>query len=182
MPAKLKIFVFGVLVTALTLLPAAARGFEHDLLFGGYVNTLRNLDTQGMTLAYHLWITPSPERSREGASFLYPLPFNWGLELKGGRLNRPQEAWEVALLAQIKYELEIFPRLGFFATLGGGGSYTEAEYTSIPTDYSFVGRIGLGCRIEHFLIQVVYEHRSNGGIVRPNRGLDLIETAVGFRF
>lgn len=175
-----------VILAALTALatgffPAAAEAVEQDLIFGGYVLTIKNLSTRGALLSYRLWFTPPAERS-DRFSLIHPRPFTWGFEAKGGKLNHPEEAWEAMLALKLKYELEVLPGTGFFATLGGGGSYSEADYHAVPTKYSFVGRAGLGWRLDHFLVQAVFEHRSNGGIRRPNRGVDLLEAGVGFRF
>ncbi len=175
-----------VILAALTALaagffPAAAEAVEHDLIFGGYVLTIKNHSTRGALLTYRLWLTP-PAGGPDRFTPLYPRPFTWGFEVKGGKLNHPEEAWEAVLALKLKYELEFLPGTGFFATLGGGGSYSEADYHAVPTNYSFVGRVGLGWRLDHFLVQTVFEHRSNGGIRKPNRGVDLLEVGAGFRF
>lgn len=150
---------------------------DMEVLFGTYVYTDRNLETQGATFAFRYWFL-DPE---SGFSLFYPHPLSWGLEGRGGFLTSPDTGWEGAAMLNLRYDLGLGGDFGVYAFLGAGGSYTSIDYTR-STNWNFILRTGLGLRFQGFLLQAAVEHRSNAGLSSFNRGLDVLTAAAGFRF
>jgi len=172
-------FVFGVgLLAAVPRLPA----LENEILFGNYVYTLRNLETRGVTASYRLWFSDWEEPPGRAFSLLYPRPLTWGVEAGAGRVYRPESAWEGSLSLLLKLEENFTRDIGAFVLASGGGSYSQAHYEYMSTDLNFSVRAALGIRLQRFILQGAYEHRSNAGIKRPNRGMDVLLVSLGFRF
>lgn len=179
---KTTLILFFV-IAAQALCCRGAEAIQHEILFGAYAYTLRNLDTQGITLAYRFWLTRSEiEKNKQGFSILYPRPIILGFEIRGGRLHKPETGWEAELALDLKYEIDFSRDFGAFIFVSGGGSYSEMDYINVPTHYNFVSRGGVGLRLEDLFFQAAYEHRSNGHFRSPNRGLDAITASVGARF
>ncbi|MDP8215511.1 MAG: acyloxyacyl hydrolase [Candidatus Euphemobacter frigidus] len=148
-------------------------------MLGSYVSTLRNLNTEGVVLAYRLWFKPGQD---DGFSILHPRPLELGFELRGGCLWKPKDTGEGSLLIDLKYELDPGNDFGFYLLAGLGGNYSGVSYTEVATHFNFIERGSLGIRIFRFIIQTSYEHRSNAGLRSPNRGIDLLTVSLGLRY
>ncbi len=172
-----------LLISAGALFSPRAEAIDQEVLFGGYAYTLRNLETRGMILAYRIWLTKSEaEEKKLNFSLLYPRPIVIGFEVRGGRLHKPDTGWEAELTMDFKYEIDFSWDFGAFIFLAGGGSYSDIDYTNVPTYYNFVTRGGVGLRFERLFFQTAYEHRSNGHLRSANRGIDAVTASVGARF
>jgi len=169
----------SIFFLSIDLSPAGA--LEQEVFFGTYIETLHNENTRGATLAYRLWLTRQKEDER-GFSLLYPRPITLGLEFRGGRVLVPETGWEGGISLLFKYERDFCETMGGYLFLSGGGSYSGVNYPGIPTNFNFLSRGGVGFRLENLILQGAYEHRSNGGLRKPNQGLDLIQVSLGFRF
>lgn len=184
-PKKMNILktIFALVLVIGTLSSPRAEAIDQEVLFGGYAYTLRNLDTSGMILAYRIWLTKSEaEEKKMKFSLIYPRPIVIGFEARGGRLHKPDAGWEAELTLDFKYEIDFTWDFGAFIFLAGGGSYSDIDYTNVPTHYNFVTRGGVGLRLERLFFQTAYEHRSNGHLRPSNRGMDAITASVGVRF
>lgn len=168
----------AILLTGAPSLPA----LENEVLFGTYVDTLRNLETRGGTFSYRLWLSDWEEPSDIPFSLLYPRPLVWGAELGAGRVHRPESAWEGSLCLLLKIEEDFTRDLGGYLLAAGGGSYSDATYERMSEPMNFCIRAAAGIRLERVILQGAYEHRSNAGIEQPNRGLDVLLASLGFRF
>jgi hypothetical protein len=170
--------------TTLTLIllpafPVQSSGIRQELLAGTYPVTVRNLKTEGVTLAYRIAFLPE---AGQGFSLLYPRPLAWGLEARGGWLWKPDDTGEAALLLNLSYDLDLGRKFELFFLIGGGGSYSGAVYANVAKHFNFIERTGIGVRVGRALFQVSYEHRSNGGLWSPNRGIDLVTAEAGMVF
>ncbi len=174
----------SILLAALGLLavPPLLPALENEVLFGTYVDTLRNLETRGGTFSYRVWLSDWEEPPDIPFSFFYPRPLVWGAELTAGRVYRPESASEGSLCLLLKIEGNLTRRFGAFLLAAGGGSYSDATYERMSEPMNFCVRAAAGFRIERIILQGAYEHRSNAGIEQPNRGLDVLFASLGFRF
>jgi hypothetical protein len=173
-----------LILTILTILllpafPAKSGEIRQELLGGTYLATLRNLKTEGATLAYRIAFLSEPEQY---FSLFYPGPLYWGLEARGGFLWKPEDAGEAAILLNLAYDLDLGQKTGIFFLIGGGASYSSADYNRVAKHFNFIERTSIGGRFDRFIVQLSYEHRSNGGIWSPNRGTDLITAELGIEF
>ncbi len=163
----------------LPAIPGKSAGIRQELLAGTYPVTVRNLKTEGITLAYRLSFLPEAEGN---FTLLNPRPLVWGLEARGGWLWKPDDTGEAALLLNLSYDLDLGRGFELFFLIGGGGSYSGADYASVARHFNFVERTGIGVRVGRGIFQLSYEHRSNGGIWSPNRGIDLVTAEAGMVF
>ncbi len=175
---RLAIFTILILLPFWAVLSSSAE-IRQELLAGTYPATLRNLETAGVTLAYRVTLLPG---ENPDFTLLYPRPLAWGLEARGGWLWKPQDTGEAALLLNLSYDLDLGRGYGLFFLIGGGGSYSGADYDSVAKHFNFVERAGIGVRVGPGIVQFSYEHRSNGGLWSPNRGIDLVTAEAGMEF
>ena len=87
-PTTMKRLARSILLAALGLLavPPLLPALENEVLFGTYVDTLRNLETRGGTFSYRVWLSDWEEPPDIPFSFFYPRPLVWGAELTAGRV------------------------------------------------------------------------------------------------
>ncbi|MDP8236871.1 MAG: acyloxyacyl hydrolase [Candidatus Erginobacter occultus] len=177
-PMRRAIFTILILLP-LSAFPAKSGEIRQELLGGTYLSTLRNLKTEGATLAYRIAFLSEPGQE---FSLFYPGPLSWGFEARGGWLWKPRDTGEAALLLNLSYDLDLGRGTGVFFLVGAGGSYSGANYDNVARHFNFTERAGLGGRFGRCLVQISYEHRSNGGLWSPNRGIDLITAEAGIEF
>ena len=168
----------AILLAGAPSLPA----LENEVLFGTYVDTLRNLETRGGTFSYRVWLSDWGEPDDLPFSLARPRPLVWGAEIGAGRVYRPQSAWEGSLCLLLKIEENFTRDFGGYLLAAGGGSYSDASYERMSEPMNFCVRAAAGLRLERIILQGAYEHRSNAGIEQPNRGLDVLLASLGFRF
>lgn len=166
----------------LAAVPPFLPALENEVLFGTYVDTLRNLETRGGTFSYRLWLSDWEEPADIPFSLLYPRPLVWGVEAGAGQVYEPESAWEGSLCLLLKIEGDITRDLGAYFLAAGGGSYSDASYERMSEPMNFCIRAAAGIRLERVILQGTYEHRSNAGFEQPNRGLDVLVASMGFRF
>lgn len=173
-------FIFTILIVLLLpAFPAKSGEIRQELLGGTYLSTLRNLKTEGATLAYRIAFLSEPKQK---FSLFYPGPLYWGFEARGGFLWKPEDAGEAAVLLNLAYDLDLGREIGIFFLIGGGASYSSVDYTRVAKHFNFIERTSIGGRFDRFIVQLSYEHRSNGGLWSPNRGIDLITAEAGIEF
>ena len=170
--------IFAALSLSFTALCFGA-GIEQEVFVGGYIDTLRNLDTKGGTIAYRLWLMPGKD---QGFSIIYPQPITLGFEVRGGYLWEPQHTWEASVMLDLKYEFNLIKNINVYLLIGSGGNYSGVDYEAVATHYNFINRASLGVCVYGGIVQISYEHRSNGFFREPNRGVDLITASLGYRF
>jgi len=99
------------------------------------------------------------------------------------RLHRlDQNVWQVSAVPYLRYSWSN----GVYADVGIGVSFfnhTQLADRNISTAFQFSDNIGIGYRLgPNTTIAYRYSHYSNGGIKRPNPGLDVQSLIISHKF